>query len=133
MLDMRPENEVLVPSILATLGAFSVACRGFLIAAVVVGNFGAGTYDALRGFVTGLLGGKDEIEQFYVGIGITETVGGMLGTVAWSAVFREVVGSLPWVLRIPYGLCTVLMVGVLFCVVILGRAGRRVTKVRVDV
>lgn len=40
-----------------------------LIAAVVVGNFGAGTYDALRGFVMGLLGGKDEIEQFYLGIG----------------------------------------------------------------
>jgi hypothetical protein len=107
--------------------------RHLLIAAVVVGNFGAGAYDALRGFVTGLLGGKDEIEQFYVGIGIMETVGGMLGTVAWSAVFREVVGPGKWVLRVPFGLCAVLMVGALGCVVVLGRFARRVTKVRDDV
>lgn len=107
--------------------------RKMLIAAVVVGNFGAGTYDALRGFVTGLLGGKEEIEEFYVGIGIMETVGGMLGTIAWSAVFREVVGMAQWVLRVPYGLCAVLMVGVLVCAVVLGRVRRRVTKVSVDV
>jgi hypothetical protein len=107
--------------------------RELLIAAVVVGNFGAGTYDALRSFVTGLLGEKDEIEEFYVEIGIMETVGGMLGTVAWSVVFREVVGMGEWILRLPYGLCAVLMVGVLGCVVVLGRVGRRVTKVRVDV
>jgi hypothetical protein len=106
--------------------------REMLIAAVVVGNFGAGTYDALRGFVTGMLARKEEIEQFYVGIVIMETVGGMLGTVVWSAVFREVVGSHPWVLRVPYAVCAVLMVGVLGCVVVLGRVGRRVTKVRVD-
>jgi hypothetical protein len=43
--------------------------RKMLIATVVVENFGAGTYDALRGFVAGLLGGKEEIEKFYVGIG----------------------------------------------------------------
>ncbi|KAE9371225.1 hypothetical protein N431DRAFT_491624 [Stipitochalara longipes BDJ] len=66
--------------------------------------------------VSGLLGGKDEIEQFYVGVGIMETVGGMLGTVAWSAVFREVVGVAQWILRVPYGLCAVLMVGVLGCI-----------------
>ena len=107
--------------------------RESLIAAVVIGNFGAGAYDAMRGFVTGLLGGKDEIEQFYVGIGIMETVGGMLGTVAWSAVFREVVGMRLWVLRLPYGLCTMLMVGALGCVVVLGRFARRLTKVGVDV
>ena len=107
--------------------------RALLITAVVIGNFCAGIYDALRGFVTGLLGGKDEIEQFYIGIGIMETVGGMLGTVAWSAVFREVVGMRLLVLRLPYALCAVLMVGAFGCVVVLGRFARRLTKVRVDV
>jgi hypothetical protein len=107
--------------------------REMLVAAVVVGNFGAGTYDALRGYVTGLLGGKDEIEQFYLGIGIMETVGGMAGTVAWSADFEESVGSLPWVLRVPYGACAVLMAGTLGCVFVLGRVGRRMAKRRVDI
>jgi len=38
-----------------------------------------------------------------------------------------------WVLRVPYGLCAVLMVGVLVCAVVLGRVRRRVTKVSFDV
>jgi hypothetical protein len=38
-----------------------------------------------------------------------------------------------WILRVPYGLCAVLMVGVLVCAVVLGRVGRRVMKVSVDV
>jgi hypothetical protein len=36
-------------------------------------------------------------------------------------------------LSVPYGFCAVLMVSVLVCAVVLGRVGRRVTKVRVDV
>ncbi len=83
------------------------------VASVVVGNFGAGMYDALRAYVTGILGGKDEIEQFYLGIWIMETVGGMVGTIAWSADIEESVGSLPWVLRVPYGVCALLMAGAL--------------------
>jgi hypothetical protein len=53
-----------------------------LVAAVVVRNFGAGTYDALKGYVTGLLGSNEEIQQFYLKIGIMETVGGRVGTFA---------------------------------------------------
>jgi hypothetical protein len=107
--------------------------RETLVAAMVVGNFRAATYGALRGFVTGLIEGKDEIEQFNLSIGIMETVGGMLSTVAWSVVFRDVVGCLPWVLRVPYGWCAVLMASTLGCMLVLGRVGRQVTKVRVDV
>jgi hypothetical protein len=133
----KVELFVTCASVLAiAVGISSMALaptREMLIAAVVVRNFGSGVWDALRSLVTGLLGGKDEIEQLYLGIGIMETVGGMLGTVAWSAVFREVVGGKSWILRVPYGVNVGLVVCVLGCVVVLGRVGKRVISARTEV
>jgi hypothetical protein len=63
--------------------------RELLIAAIVVMNLGSGVGDAIRGYVTGFVGGKEAVEQLYLWLGAMEMVGGMLGTVVWSAAFME--------------------------------------------
>jgi len=62
-----------------------------------------------------------------------ETVGGMMGTIAWSAIFREVVGGKSWILKVPYGVNVGFIVCVLGCVVVLGRVGKRVIIARTEV
>lgn len=101
--------------------------REMLIAAVEVGNLGSGVADAIRGFVTELIGGKEKAEQLYLGIVIMKTVGSVLGTIAWSAAFRECMGRAHSVLRVPYvGLMAAVMGGI----VVLRRVGRRARRMR---
>ncbi len=46
--------------------------RELLTAAVAIANLGSGVSDAIRSYVTGVIGGKEEVEQLYLGLGIVE-------------------------------------------------------------
>lgn len=65
--------------------------------------------DNLRGFSTGLMSEKEEVEKLYLGIGMVETLGGMVATVVWSDLFSCVLGK-GWVVeRTPFWACLGIM------------------------
>ena len=72
------------------------------IVAISVYTLGSGVLDSLRSFATGLVGGRDEVENLYLGMGFATTLGGMVASALWSGVLSAVLGK-GWVLeRIPF-------------------------------
>jgi len=77
--------------------------------------------DSLRSFSTGIIGDGEEMEKLYLGIGLTETLGGMASSVMWTGLFSQVVGKGWWVERLPFWGVLVCMIAVGWAVVRLGR------------
>jgi hypothetical protein len=94
--------------------------RALYVAAMAVFTLGCGVMQALRSFVTGMVG-RDEVENLYLGIGVMETMGEMVATVWWSNLFAEVLGRGYWVERIPFMASAGVLLCVVGCVFVLGR------------
>ncbi len=100
--------------------------RGLYIAAVTLHTLSCALSDSLRSFVTRVMHrdggvGKGDIEKLYLGIGMVETVGGMLATAAWSGLFAKVIGGGYWMERTSFLGSAGVNIGVGVCVWGLGR------------
>jgi hypothetical protein len=99
--------------------------RETYVIAMAVWTLGVGLSDSLRSYVTGLLESKEAVEKLYLGIGMVETLGGMLATAFWSGILAEVLGKGYWLERIPFVASSAILVVVLGFVFVLGRFGRK--------
>jgi hypothetical protein len=111
------------------LGLMSIApTRMTYILALTVFTLSVPLGDSLRSFSTGLIGDKEEMEKLYLGIGMLETVGGMIATAMWSGLFSNVLGKGWWLERTPFWGCLGIMAlvwGVLRRLERFGVVGRR--------
>lgn len=98
------------------------------ILALTLWKLGHGLVDALRSYVTGLLENKEDLEQLYMGIGMVETLAGMIATAAWSGLFAMVLGKGYFVSRLPFVISSVALLGCCACVWVLGKFGVKKTK-----
>lgn len=111
-----------------------ILCVGFApgkvsyIMALTVWKLGHGLIDALRSYVTGLLERKEDVEQLYLGIGMMETLGGMIATAVWSGLFATVLGKGYLVSRLPFMVSSVILLSGYVCVWVLGRFGVKKSK-----
>jgi hypothetical protein len=94
------------------------------VAAIAVFTLGYGVTDALRSFITGQVD-KEEVEKLYLGLGMMETLGGMIATFGWSRVLAEVLGKPYWLERIPFMTAAGILVGAGGFLYFLGRFSRR--------
>lgn len=110
--------------LLMGLGLMSVAPnRICYVLALTVCTLSIPLSDSLRSFSTGLISDKEEIEKLYLGIGMLETIGGMIATALWSGLFSSVLGR-GWILeRIPFWGCLVIIGGIWFVLRMLARFG----------
>lgn len=91
------------------------------ILSITIYTFGTSFKDSLRSFSTGLLSGKEEVEKCYIGIGLTEAIGGMAASALWMGIFSGVVGKTWWIERVPFW-------GALFMILIMGVVLRRLGR-----
>ncbi|KAG4437358.1 hypothetical protein IFR05_007164 [Cadophora sp. M221] len=128
------EVDLFVAKFSAVAHVLGILCVGFApgkvsyILALMVWKLGHGLMDALRSYVTGLLETKEDVEQLYLGIGMMETLGGMIATAAWSGLFAKVLGKGYLVSRLPFMISAVLLLGGYVCVWVLGRFGHKKSK-----
>lgn len=119
--------DISVTKASALANAIGVMLIGFApsrvsyICCLTVWTLGSGLRASLRSFITGMVESREAIEEIYLGIGMTETLGGMIATAGWSGVFAEVLGMSYWVMRVPFIVSSVLLVVVFGCVWMLRR------------
>ncbi|KAH9220143.1 hypothetical protein DL95DRAFT_456676 [Leptodontidium sp. 2 PMI_412] len=128
------EVDLFVAKFSAVAHVVGILCVGFApgkvsyIMALTVWKLGHGLIDALRSYVTGLLERKEDVEQLYLGIGMMETLGGMIATAVWSGLFATVLGKGYLVSRLPFMVSSVILLSGYVCVWVLGRFGVKKSK-----
>ncbi|KAH7354958.1 hypothetical protein BKA65DRAFT_231744 [Rhexocercosporidium sp. MPI-PUGE-AT-0058] len=136
--DSVSEVDLFVAKISAAAHVLGILCAGFApgkvsyILALTVWKLGNGLNDALRSYVTGLLERKEDVEQLYLGIGMVETLGGMIATAAWTSLFAKVLGKGYLVLRLPFMISSVILLICCACIWVLGRFGPKKPKGAVE-
>ncbi|KAE8450394.1 hypothetical protein EG329_006468 [Mollisiaceae sp. DMI_Dod_QoI] len=95
--------------------------RVWFVFSLTVWTLGSGLGASLRSFVTGMMDSREAIEEIYLGIGMMETMANIVATAGWSGVFAEVLGMGYWIMRLPFIVSAVLLMGVFVCIWVLGR------------
>ncbi|CZR63246.1 uncharacterized protein PAC_13143 [Phialocephala subalpina] len=103
--------------------------RIWFISSMTVWTMGSGLGASLRSFVTGMMDSKEGIEEIYLGIGMMETLANIIATAGWSGVFAEVLGLSYWVMRTPFLVSSVILMGVFGCVWVLGNFDKVLARV----
>jgi hypothetical protein len=122
--------DIFVTKASIIFAAVGILCMGFApsrvtyILAVTTFTLGSAMDDSLRSFVTGLMENKEAVQQLYIGIGMVSTVGGMLATAVWTGVFSKVLGMGSWLVRIPFVVCSAILLTAFVFVCVLGRFNR---------
>ena len=122
--------DIFVTKASIIFSAVGICCMGFAptrvtyILGVTIFTLGSAMDDSLRSFVTGLMENKEAVQQLYIGIGMVDTMGGMLGTAVWTGVFAKVLGMGYWLVRIPFITCSIILMVAFIFVCTLGRFNR---------
>jgi hypothetical protein len=97
-VDMRV-SKIALYFLFLGLAFMSVApTRVSWVVAVTVYTLGTPLPDSLRSFSTCMIGGKEDLEKLYLGIGMVQTIGGLISTALWSGLFSSVLGR-GWLLE----------------------------------
>lgn len=126
------QADIWVAKVSLIMNIIGALCIGFaptgvlFVVALTVYSAGAGLYDALKSFATGLLR-KEEITRLYVGISMVETVGGLIGGPLWSGVFSlalcvDFLGT-----GLPFWMCSLCFIGAFVSVLHLERHLKTIT------
>jgi hypothetical protein len=71
---------------------------------------------------------KEAVEQLYMGIGMVETMAGMVATASWSGDFSRVLGMGYWFLRAPFLVSSCILLLAFGGVCVLGRFDRELPR-----
>lgn len=107
-IDLFITQASLVANMLGVIGLGISAPAGFFIISLCVYTSGTGLADSLTAYGTVTLPAGENVSEFYMRIGLINTIAALVGAPMWSALFSVVLknGWLP--LGLPFWLCAVL-------------------------
>ena len=104
-IDVLIVQAALAANALGILGLGFAGTAFIFVGALCVYTTGNGVYDSLTAFGTNTLPQGEEVAEFYVRVGIVNTIAALIGGPLWSALFGLVIrnGVLP--LGLPFWMC----------------------------